>query len=154
LVSAPQGTPTNPSLFCDTFSLLQKRKDEGVHCFIFWTSLLPTTVLQERTFETLAKNKGSTIFERYHPNHVYRMPIPSYWWRQNFRGGCAQQRLETGLPSESPSVFPLYQWHWQVLDRAESEVLPLLWIQFRSLIVIMHMTLLSLQTQLNAYSSN
>ena len=26
LVSAPQGTPTNPSLFCDTFSLLQKRK--------------------------------------------------------------------------------------------------------------------------------
>jgi len=41
------------------------------------------------------------------------------WWRQNFRGGCAQQRLETGLPSESPSVFPLYQWHWQVFDRAE-----------------------------------
>jgi len=26
LVSAPQGTPINPSLFCDTFSLLQKRK--------------------------------------------------------------------------------------------------------------------------------
>jgi hypothetical protein len=47
------------------------------------------------------------------------MPLPSYWWRQNFRGGCAQQRLETGLPSESPSVFPLYQWHWQILDRAE-----------------------------------
>ena len=31
--SAPQGTPTNPSLFCDIFSLLQKRKNEGVHCF-------------------------------------------------------------------------------------------------------------------------
>ena len=47
------------------------------------------------------------------------MPLPSYWWRQNFRGGCAQQRLETVLPSESPTVFPLYQWHWQILDRAE-----------------------------------
>ena len=34
------------------------------------------------------------------------------------------------------------------------EVLPLPWIQFRSLIVIMLMTLLSLQTQLNVYSSS
>ena len=25
------------------------------------------------------------------------MPVPSHWWRQNFWGGCAQQRLETGL---------------------------------------------------------
>ena len=32
LVSAPQGTQTNPSLSCDTFSLLQKIKI-GVHCF-------------------------------------------------------------------------------------------------------------------------
>ena len=39
------------------------------------------------------------------------MPLPSYWWRQNFRGGCAQQRIETGLPSESPSLLPLEQWH-------------------------------------------
>jgi len=30
------------------------------------------------TLETLAKNKDSTIFERYHPNHVHRMPLPSY----------------------------------------------------------------------------
>jgi len=45
LVSAPQGTPTNPSLFCDTFSLLRKRKK---WCsLLFWTSLLPTTVFQE-----------------------------------------------------------------------------------------------------------
>ena len=64
---------------------------------------------KRETLETLAKNKDSTIFERYHPNHVHRMPLPSYRWQQNFRGGCAQQRLETGLPSESPSVFPLYQ---------------------------------------------
>ena len=73
------------------------------------------------------------------------------WWRQNFRGGCAQQRLETGLPSESPSVFPLMtltdSWPCR-------EVLTLPWIQFRSLIVIMLMTLLSLQTQLNVYSSS
>jgi len=47
------------------------------------------------------------------------MPLPSYWWRQSFRGGCAQQRLETWLPFESPSVFPFYQWHWQILDQAE-----------------------------------
>ena len=29
------------------------------------------------------------LFERYHSNHVYRMPIPSQWWWQNFWGGCA-----------------------------------------------------------------
>ena len=34
------------------------------------------------------------------------MPVPSHWWRQNLWGSCAQQRLETGLPSESPSVLP------------------------------------------------
>jgi len=53
LVSAPQGTQTNPSLFCDTFSLLQKRKK---WCsLLFWTSLLPTTVIQERSFGDTCK---------------------------------------------------------------------------------------------------
>jgi len=52
-----------------------------------------------------------------------------------------QQRPETGLPSESPSVLPLQQ----LLDR---EVLLLPWIQFKSLTVIILMTLLSLQTRL------
>ena len=53
LVSAPQGTQTNPSLFCDTFSLLQKRKK---WCsLLFWTSLLPTTVFQERSFGDTCK---------------------------------------------------------------------------------------------------
>jgi hypothetical protein len=33
---------------------------------------------KRETLETLAKNKDSTIFERYHPNHVHRMPLPSY----------------------------------------------------------------------------
>jgi hypothetical protein len=26
----------------------------------------------------IAKNKDSTVFERYHSNHVLRMPIPSH----------------------------------------------------------------------------
>jgi hypothetical protein len=33
LVSATQGTPTNPSIFCDTFSRLLKEKNKGIHCF-------------------------------------------------------------------------------------------------------------------------
>ena len=79
------------------------------------------SIPREKLWRHLAKNLDSTIFERYHPNHVHRMPLPSYWWWQNFRGGCAQQRLETELPSEplSPLLFPLYQWHWQILDCAE-----------------------------------
>ena len=164
-------TPDSQFGFCPTRNtnqplfilrhILTTAKNKNWCSLLFWTSLLPTTVFQERNFgdtQRYLQKIHSTIFERYHPNHVHRMPLPSYWWRQNFRGGCAQQRLETGLPSESPSVFPLYQWHWQSLDRAErcchclgfsSLLEPTLLEPIRSLIVIMLMTLLSLQTQLN-----
>jgi len=48
-----QATP-NPSLFCDTFSLLQKRKKWWCS-LLFWTSLLPSTVFQERNFGETCK---------------------------------------------------------------------------------------------------
>ena len=102
LVSAPQGTQTNPSLFCDT--LATAKENEGVH-FLSGPPCCLRQYSKRVTLETLGKNRESTIFERYHLNHVHRMPLPSYWWRQNFRGGCAQQRLETGLPL-SPLLYP------------------------------------------------
>ena len=109
LVSAPQGTQTNPSLFCDTFSLLRKR-NKWRCSLLFWISLLPTTVFQERNFgDTCKKIRLHSIWEiSFKPYYIiHRMPIPSHWWRQNSWWGCIQQRLETGLPSESPSVLPL-----------------------------------------------
>ena len=64
------------------------------------------SVPREKLWRHLQKNK-TPQYLRDHLNHVHRMPIPTHWWRQNFWGGCAQQRLETGLPSKSPSVIPL-----------------------------------------------
>ena len=56
LVSAPQKTPNNSSLFCDTFSLLLQKRKNGVHCF----SGPPCCLRQyskRKTLETLAKIK-------------------------------------------------------------------------------------------------
>ena len=91
-----------PSLFCDT--LATAKENEGVH-FLSGPPCCLRQYSKRVTLETLGKNRESTIFERYHLNHVHRMPLPSYWWQQNFRGGCAQQRLETGLPL-SPLLYP------------------------------------------------
>ena len=54
LVSAPQGTPTDPSLFFTTFSRLLKRK-KWRYTLLSWASLLPTTVFQERGFGDTCK---------------------------------------------------------------------------------------------------
>ena len=105
LVSAPQGTQTNPSLFCTPSRYCKKEKNEGVHCFSGPPCCLRQYFKRE-TWRHLQKIK-TTIFERYHPNHVHRMPLPSYWWRQNFQGGCAQQRLKKGCPL-SPLLYSLY----------------------------------------------
>jgi hypothetical protein len=79
LASAPQGTQTDPSLFCDTFSLLQKRKKWRCS-LLFWTSLLPTPVFQERNFgDTCKKLRLHSIWEISF-KRVHRMPTPSHWW--------------------------------------------------------------------------
>ena len=142
LVSAPQGTPTNPSLF----SLLQKRKNEGVHCFSGPPCCLRQYSKRE-TLETLQKLRLHNI------------------WEISFKP-CTQDAstfllMATKLPGR---LRPTKAWnraaHWVPfcipfipMTLTDSwpcrEVLPLPLIQFRSLIVIMLMTLLSLQTQLN-----
>ena len=55
LVSAPQGTPTNPSLFFATFSQLLKGKKEGIHSFPGPLCCLRQCSKRE-ALETLAKN--------------------------------------------------------------------------------------------------
>jgi len=56
LVSAPQGTPTNPSLFFATFSRLLKRK-KWRYTLLSWTSLLPMSVPREKLWRHLQKIK-------------------------------------------------------------------------------------------------
>jgi len=91
---------------------VKKEKNEG----IYWFSGPLCCLIQcskRETLETLANNEDSPVFERYHSNHVYRMPIlPSHWWRQIFWGGCAQQRLVTGLPSEALTVLIFITMTW------------------------------------------
>jgi len=63
LVSAPQGTPTNPSLFFATFSPLLIRKKWRC-TLLSWTSLLPMTVFQERSYgDTCKKLRLRSIWE-------------------------------------------------------------------------------------------
>ena len=68
---------TNQPLFILRHSsrYCKKGKKEGVHYFSGPPCCLRQYSKRE-TLETLAKN--STIFESYHPNHVHRMPLPSY----------------------------------------------------------------------------
>jgi hypothetical protein len=57
LVSAPQGTPTNPSLFFATFSRLLKRK-KARYTLLCWTSLFAAydSVPREKLWRHLQKN--------------------------------------------------------------------------------------------------
>ena len=74
----------------------------------FWTTLLPMTVFQERSFED--KYPRFHNIEVHHSNHVHKMPLPSYhWWQQT---EFMRRRLERGLPSESPSILSLITMTW------------------------------------------
>ena len=107
-----------PSLFCDTFSLLQKRKNWRCS-LLFWTSLLPTTVFQERNFgDTCKKLRLHNIWE-VSSKSCTQDASTFLLMATKFPGRLRPTKAWNRLPSESPSVFPFYQWHWQILDRAE-----------------------------------
>ena len=141
---------TNQPLFI-LRHILATAKKEKMKVFTAFLDLLAAydSIPREKLWWHLQK---TTIFERYHPNHVHRMPLPSHWWR-----------LRRWHPTEA--------WNWAALWvpfctsfitmtnrfltlQLYREVLPLPWIQFRSLTVITLMTLLSLQTRLKICSSN
>jgi hypothetical protein len=107
--------------------------------------LLPTTVSKREALET-QKIRLRSIWEISFI-FLHRMPIPSHWWRQFFWGGCATEawnRAALWVPFCTPFITMTWTDSW--LYR---EVLPLPWIQLKSLTaVIMLMTLLSLQTRL------
>ena len=112
-VSAPQGTPTNAlylhfsfsavPLYSSPFSRLLKKKTEGIHCF---PGLL--CCLRQCPREKLWRRKklDSAVFEKYHL-YFYTGCLYLLIDGDNFSEEVAQQRLETGLPSESPSALLL-----------------------------------------------
>ena len=150
LVSAPQGTQTN--LYYATHSrYCKKEKNEGVHCFTG-----PPCRLRQYS----KRNPGDTC-KKLRLHNIWEISSKS----------CTQDSstfllMATKIPGR---LRPTKDWNRAALwvpfcipflpmTSTDSwpcrEVLPLPWIQFRSLIVIMLMTLLSLQTQLNVYSSS
>ena len=152
LVSAPQGTQTNPSLFCDTFSLLRKR-NKWRCSLLFWISLLPTTVFQERNFgDTCKKLRLHNIWEmssKPGTQDAYTFSLIATRFLRRLRTTETWNRAAFWVPICTP--FKIMTWTDSWLCR---EVLPLPWVKFKSFTVIMLMTLLSLQTRPRVCNSN
>ena len=66
LVSAPQGTPTNPSLFFATLATAKKEKKRVYTAFLDLLAVYDSVPSKRETLEALAKNKEFAIFKRYH----------------------------------------------------------------------------------------
>ena len=151
LVSVPQGTPTNSSLFFATFSRLLKRKNEGIHCFPGPLCCLRQCSKREALISLdTCKKLDSAVFERHRSNHVHRMHVYTFSlmatkFLRRLRPTKAWNRAALWVPFCTPFIT-IMTWTDSWLYR---EVLPLPWIQLKSLTaVIMLMTLLSLQTRL------
>ena len=129
----------------------KKEKNEGVNCFS-WTSLLPTTVFQERNFGDLQKIKTPQylrdIIQTMYTGCLYLL-IDGDKTSKEVAPNKGLKKAALWVPFCIPFIPMKLTDSWPC-----REVLPLPWIQFRSLIMIMLMTLLSLQTQLNVYSSS
>ena len=66
LASAPQGTPTNPSLFFATLATAKKEKKRVYTAFLDLLAVYDSVPSKRETLEALAKNKEFAIFKRYH----------------------------------------------------------------------------------------
>ena len=151
LVSDPQGTPTKPPLFFATFSRLLKRK-KWRYTLLSWTSLLPTTVFQERSFGDTCKKNKTPQYLRDIIQSLYTRCLYLLIDDLSSEEVAPNRALKQGCPL-SPLLYSLYN---NDMDRflTVKEVLPLPWTQFKSLTVIMLMTMLSLQTRLKICNSN
>ena len=134
--------------------ILATEKRKKWRCsLLFWTSLLPTTtVFQERNLEALAKNWLHNIWEissKPCTQDASTFLLMATKFPGRLRPTKAWNRAALWVPFCIPFIPMTLTNSWPC-----REVLPLPWIQFRSLFVIMLMTLLSLQTQLNVYSSS
>ena len=113
---------TNHPLFILRDVLATAKKEKWRCSLLFWTSLLPTTVFQERNFgDTCKKLRLHNIWEilsKPCTQDASTFLLMATKLLRRLRPTKAWNRAALWVPF-SPSVFPLYQWHWQILDRAE-----------------------------------
>ena len=151
LVSAPQGTRTNPSLFFATFLRLLKGENKGIHCFPGPLCCLRQCSKRE-TLETHAKNKTPQylrdIIRTMYTGCLYLL-IDGDKISEEVAPNRGLNRAALWVPYYTPFITMTWTDSWLYIG-----VLPLPWIQFKSLTVIMLMTSLSLQTRLKVCNSN
>ena len=114
--------------------------------------MLPTTVFQERSFGDTCKKNKTPQYLKDIIQSLYTRCLYLLIYDISSEEVAPNRALKQGCPL-SPLLYSLYN---NDMDRflTVKEVLPLPWTQFKSLTVIMLMTMLSLQTRLKVCSSN